>query len=95
MLFQQGDAAMTSTPSIRSFPDNVLSGGRDLARRGQDLAAYKLGVGDDPAARSQMRNTALASGTAAGVMGSLWGRAAVGGWRAVSRLWVVWVIWAR
>lgn len=64
---------MASTPTIRSFLDKMLSGGRDLAQRGEDMAADRLGVDDDVGARSQMRNTALASGAAAGVMGLLLG----------------------
>jgi len=59
--------------SIRSFLDQMLTQGRDAARQGEDLAANRLGIGDDPAARQQMRNTALASGAAAGVFGLLLG----------------------
>ena len=59
--------------SIRSFLDQMLTQGRGLAQQGEDLAANRLGVGDDPSARRQMRSTALAGGAAAGVLGLLLG----------------------
>lgn len=73
------------TGSVRSFLDSMLTGGRNLARRGEDAAATRLGVGDDPEDRDRMRKTALAAGAAAGVMGLLLGSgggrklAAIGG----------------
>jgi uncharacterized membrane protein YebE (DUF533 family) len=63
----------------------MLTEGRNLVRQGEDAAASRLGVGDDPGERDRMRKTALAAGAAAGVMGLLLGSgggrklAAIGG----------------
>lgn len=59
--------------SARSFLDRMLTEGGALARKGEDAAATRLGVGDDPAARSDFRKKALMGGAAAGVMGLLLG----------------------
>ncbi len=64
---------MSDSTSIRSFLNNMLTESRSLAQRAEDVAADRLEVGDDPAARSQMRKTALVSGAAAGFMGLLLG----------------------
>lgn len=65
---------MTDTPAtLRSFLDRMLTEGKALARRGEDLAADRLGVGDAPEDRDGMRRTALGAGAAAGILGLLMG----------------------
>lgn len=64
---------MNMPSSISSILDQMLSGGRDLARRGEDAAAERLGYGNAPDERGRMRNTMLASGAAAGVLGLMLG----------------------
>jgi uncharacterized membrane protein YebE (DUF533 family) len=58
---------------MQSVLDQITAKGKDLYRQGEDMAADRLGVGDDPAARQTMRNTALAGGAAAAVLGLLLG----------------------
>jgi uncharacterized membrane protein YebE (DUF533 family) len=58
---------------LRDMLDGLLQQGRGLADRAEDAAASRLGVGDDPDARRQMRQTALGAGAAAGVLGLLLG----------------------
>lgn len=88
---------MTEAPAtLRSFLDRMLTEGKALARRGEDLAADKLGVGDAPEDREGMRRTALGAGAAAGILGLLLGSrggrgllrtgAAVGGLAVLGKL---------
>ncbi len=58
----------------RSFLDRLLTDGRVLAQRGGDLAAQRLGVGDDPASRARLREAGLAGGAALGLAAVLLGR---------------------
>ncbi|TNC46564.1 tellurite resistance TerB family protein [Rubellimicrobium rubrum] len=60
--------------STRNFLDRILTDGRAMAQRGEDLAAQRLGVGDDPASRARLRETGLAGGAALGVVAMLLGR---------------------
>lgn len=59
--------------TIKSLLDQLMTGGRDVYRKGEDLAAEKLGVGDDPSARGQMRNAALGGAAATAALGLLLG----------------------
>lgn len=59
--------------STRSFLDRILTDGWAMAQRGEDLAAQRLGVGDDPAARARLRETGLAGGAALGIVAMLLG----------------------
>jgi uncharacterized membrane protein YebE (DUF533 family) len=68
--------------SMKSVLDRLMAGGQDLYRKGEDAAAGRLGYGDDAESRKQMRNTALAGGAAAGVLGLLLGTR---GGRSVAR----------
>lgn len=63
-----------SDTSSRSFLDQLFAQARDLATRGEDAAARRLGVGEDADARSAMRKTALAAGVAGLVLGTRGGR---------------------
>lgn len=58
---------------MQSVLGQISARGKDLYSQGETLAAKKLGYGDDEASRSQMRNTALAGGAAAGLMALLLG----------------------
>ncbi|MGF1659170.1 MAG: tellurite resistance TerB family protein [Rubrimonas sp.] len=58
---------------MKSVLDQIMAGGKDLYAKGENLAAEKLGVGDDANSRETMRNTALAGGAAAAVLGLLLG----------------------
>ncbi|WP_210529112.1 tellurite resistance TerB family protein [Rubellimicrobium arenae] len=60
--------------SVRSFLDRLLTEGRAVAQRGEDLAAQRLGIGDDPSARARLRQTGLAGGAALGLLGLLLGQ---------------------
>ncbi|MBP1806740.1 tellurite resistance TerB family protein [Rubellimicrobium aerolatum] len=60
------------TPA-RSFLDRLLTEGRALARQGEDAAAQRLGVGEDPASRQRLRQTGMAGGAALGVLAMLLG----------------------
>lgn len=53
--------------------DRLLAEGRALARRGEQAAAERLGVADDPAARERMRKAGLAGGAALGLAALLLG----------------------
>ncbi len=59
--------------TVKSILDQLMTGGGDLYRKGEDMAAERLGVGDDPAARSQMRNAALGGAAATAALGLLLG----------------------
>lgn len=64
---------MIPSGGVKGFLDQLLSQGQGLAQQGEDAAASQLGYGDSEGDRSRMRNTALASGAAAGVLGLLLG----------------------
>jgi uncharacterized membrane protein YebE (DUF533 family) len=53
--------------------DTLLAEGRALAQRGEDAAAERLGIADDPAARDRMRKAGLAGGAALGIAAMLLG----------------------
>ncbi len=59
--------------TVRSFLDRLLVDGRALLRQGEDAAAQRLGVGDDPASRQRLRQTGLAGGAALGLAAMLLG----------------------
>ena len=59
--------------TMKSILDQLMTGGKDLYGRGEDMAAERLGVGDDPAARGQMRNAALGGAAATAALGLLLG----------------------
>ncbi len=59
--------------SITALLDQLMTGGKDLYRKGEDAAAERLGVGDDPAARGQMRTAALGGAAATAALGLLLG----------------------
>lgn len=59
--------------TVKSILDQLMTGGGDLYRKGEDMAAERLGVGDDPAARGQMRNAALGGAAATAALGLLLG----------------------
>lgn len=58
---------------MKSVLDQLMTGAKDLYGKGEDMAAAKLGVGDDAKSRETMRNTALAGGAAAAALGLLLG----------------------
>ncbi|MEO0820642.1 MAG: tellurite resistance TerB family protein [Pseudomonadota bacterium] len=64
---------MTQGFDMRSMLDSLISGGTDLARRGEDLAAGQLGVGSDASSRSDMRKGMLGGAVGAGVLSLLLG----------------------
>jgi uncharacterized membrane protein YebE (DUF533 family) len=72
--------------TMKSIFDKLMTGGKDLYRKGEDAAAGKLGYGGDAQSREQMRNTALAGGAAAAVLGLLLGTR---GGRSVAKTGVV------
>lgn len=53
--------------------DRLLQEGRTLAQKGEEAAAQRLGIADDPAARERMRQAGLAGGAALGVAAMLLG----------------------
>lgn len=57
----------------RSMLDQFMQAGRGLLQKGEDAAAQRLGVGDDPEARGQMRNAALGGAAGAAALGLLLG----------------------
>jgi uncharacterized membrane protein YebE (DUF533 family) len=59
--------------AFKSILDSLLTSGKDLYARGENAAAGKLGVGDDPQARAQMRNAALGGAAATAALGMLLG----------------------
>jgi uncharacterized membrane protein YebE (DUF533 family) len=77
---------MAGETSVKSFLDSLLRGGKSLIQKGEDLAAEKLGVDDDPESRAEMRNTALAGGAGAALLGLLVGTR---GGRSVAKTGVV------
>lgn len=89
--------------SVRSFLDRMLSEGKVLGQRAEDAAASGLGVAGDADSRRQMRQTALGTGAAAGVMGLLLGSrrgrgalrsgAVLGGLGLLGK--VAWDVWNR
>ncbi|SDZ95670.1 tellurite resistance TerB family protein [Rubrimonas cliftonensis] len=56
-----------------SLLNQIMTSGQELYGKGEDAAAQKLGVGEDPAARGQMRNAALGGAAATAVLGLLLG----------------------
>ena len=60
--------------TTRPLFDQILTEGRSLARQAEDAAAQRLGVGDDAAARQNLRQAGLAGGAALGLVAMLLGR---------------------
>jgi uncharacterized membrane protein YebE (DUF533 family) len=60
--------------TARSFLDRLLSDGRALARQAEDAAAERLGVGESPAARADLRQAGLAGAGALGLVALLLGQ---------------------
>lgn len=76
------DGVPAALGSARTLIDRLLGQGRDLAREAEDAAARRLGVGDDPAARTGLRQAGLAGAGALGLLATLMGsrrRGAAGG----------------
>jgi uncharacterized membrane protein YebE (DUF533 family) len=59
--------------NFSSMLDGLMGQARDLARRGEDMAAERLGVGDDAESRDRMKRTALGGAGAAAALGLLLG----------------------
>jgi uncharacterized membrane protein YebE (DUF533 family) len=64
---------MDRIQGMKGLLDGLLSQGRELAQKGEDMAAERLGVGDAPDDRAAMRKTAMAGGAAAAAIGLLLG----------------------
>lgn len=60
--------------SVKTFLDDLLTQGKALAAKGENVAAEKLGFDDSEADRKTLRNTALVGGLAGLLLGSRSGR---------------------
>ena len=60
--------------AARPLLDKLLSDGRALARQAEDAAAGRLGVGEAPAARAELRQAGLAGAGALGLVALLLGQ---------------------
>jgi len=64
---------MANQLDFQKMLDSLLAGGRELARKGEDIAARNLEVGDDPQSRDNMRKGMLGGAIGAGVLSVLMG----------------------